>query len=366
MIIYHFKLTALSFTLSAATTAAAKTFNLRGIAKDIITSAVEPPPGNNPNDPTAPGAQLVDIGQSCCGECWCVQDGEECPLRTTSFPQLYTEGMVSDFIQKTLVDPDTLEVVPSNNLYSIGCDPYEGVSQYTNPPWKAYDGCELTPPQTFNNTSAAGYDEAVCAFSYPEFDKDGNCDTYTYKTYASAEKAEEDGAYVTHNTQCGACSSAQDLSVYLKYPDLTDPGIKCGYALMFGGLQAGINCYMNLGFTEPCATIWARDSQHTSKFNVCLTQCLAPGQNVTGPPPDCALSSCVECDDTKSGPTFNAYAGRTRRNSGIWSGIARSCSSIQSVQQNTCPPLYDVPNEPICQAQQICTLPNPLQQNQCG
>ena len=36
---YHFKLTALSFTLSAATTAAAKTFNLRGIVKDLLTSA---------------------------------------------------------------------------------------------------------------------------------------------------------------------------------------------------------------------------------------------------------------------------------------------------------------------------------------
>jgi hypothetical protein len=38
------------------------------------------------------------------------------PLRTTAFPQLYTEGMVYDFGNKTLVDPNTLEVVPSNNL----------------------------------------------------------------------------------------------------------------------------------------------------------------------------------------------------------------------------------------------------------
>ena len=65
---------------------------------------------NNPNDPTATGAQLVDVGQSCCGECWCIQDGAECPLRTTAFPQLYTEAMVSDFGQKALVDPDTFEV----------------------------------------------------------------------------------------------------------------------------------------------------------------------------------------------------------------------------------------------------------------
>jgi hypothetical protein len=35
------------------------------------------------------------------------------------------------------------------------------------------------------------------------------------------------------------------------------------------------------------------------------------------------------------------------------------------MQQNTCPLLYTVPDDPICQAQQICTVPNPLQQNQC-
>jgi hypothetical protein len=122
---------------------------------------------------------------------------------------------------------------------------------------------------------------------------------------------------------------------------------------------------MTLGFTEACATVWAYDSQHTGSFGVCISECITP-ESPYGPPPQCALSTCVQCDDTKSGPTFNAYSGRTRRNSGIWSGLARSCSSIQlGVQQNTCPSLYTVPDESICQAQQNCTLPNPLQQNQC-
>eukprot|EP00985_Skeletonema_marinoi_P015497 scaffold8021_cov79-Skeletonema_marinoi.AAC.11 len=85
--------------------------------------------------------------------------------------------MVYDFGNKTLVNPDTLEVVPSNNLFVTGCNPYEGVSKHTNPPWKAYNGCELTPAQTFDSTSAVGYDEALCAFSYPKFNEDGNCDT---------------------------------------------------------------------------------------------------------------------------------------------------------------------------------------------
>jgi hypothetical protein len=124
----------------------------------------------NPNDPIAPGAKLIDVGQSCCDECWCITDEgeEECPRRTTASHQLYTEDMVYDFGNKTLVDPDTFEVVPSNKLIVLtGCNPYEGVSKHTSPPWKAYNGCELlTPAQTFDSTSADGYDEAVCVLSF--------------------------------------------------------------------------------------------------------------------------------------------------------------------------------------------------------
>ena len=274
----------------------------------------------------------VDNGseQSCCGECWCIPDnGGECPTSTNLFPQVYSDEMVEDFSSKVLVHPDTYEVVTSNNLYELDCDPFEGVSEDSSPPWTAYQNtaCRLHPEQSFDRTDAAGYSDAVCAFKYPN---GGDCNTYTYKTYPTSHAAEEDGAFVTHATQCGACSSAQDLSVYMKETDLTAAGTKCTIkGILFG---ESVDCYMNLGFTKSCATVWAYNSQHTTEN--CLG-CGLPGTS-PGPAPDCKLNPCVECDAEKSGPTFNAYAGRTRRNSGVRSELVRSCSSIENIQQYTC------------------------------
>lgn len=307
---------------------------------------------------------LVDEGQSCCGDCWCIPDsGESCPARTTAFPQIYPETMVSDFQAKQLYDSEG-NLVESGNLFSYedDCNPFEGVSGKTN--WEPYNGCSLSPPQVFEDTNAPGYDEAVCAFKYPYFGQDGDCSKYTYQTYATAEEAKADGAFITHSTQCGVCSNAQDLSVYINLPDLTDPGKSCGI-ITSQNFTAGVECYMALGFTESCAKVWAYDSAHDRQ--VCATKCLNIWAPPYGPAPQCALSKCVECDDQKSGPTFNAYSGRTRRNSGIWSGLARSCSSIVNIQQNTCPLINScIKNMEVCDEQQTCALPNPLQQNKCS
>jgi hypothetical protein len=271
----------------------------------------------------------VDNGseQSCCGECWCIPDhGDECPAPTNLFPQVYTVEMVEDFASKVLVHPDTHEVVTSNNLYQLDCDPFDGVSEGSSPPFTAYQNtCRLNPEQSFDSTTEAGYSDAVCAFKYPE----GDCNTYTYKTYPTRQDAEDDNAFVTHATQCGACSSAQDLSVYLSETDLTAAGTKCTIKGIFG---RSVDCYMNLGFTEACAKVWAFNSQNTAEN--CLG-CGLPGTS-PGPAPECELNPCVQCDAEKSGPTFNAYAGRTRRNSGIRSELVRSCTSIENIQQYTC------------------------------
>ena len=330
-----------------------------------MSMSVGPEPPVTPAPTTAPTEfiQFIDEGQSCCGECWCIPDESTdglCPDRTTAFPQLYPLDMVYNFGNKTLVDPDTFDVVTSNNLYELECNPYEGVSANTNPPWAAYQGCNLTPPQLFSNTSATGYDDAVCAFLYPDYEETGNCDTYTYKTYPSKQEAEDDGAVITHTKQCGVCSNAQDLSVFLAQPDLTSAGIACSLKPTLNGK---ITCYQeDVGFTYACAQIWARDSQHDSQYCVCLG--CNPDAPPYGPPPTCALGSCVECDDERSGPTFNAYSGRTRRRSGIWSALARTCSSIERITQKTCPNQI-IPDNPICEAQQNCTanidpVPNPF------
>lgn len=53
---------------------------------------------------------------------------------------------------------------------------------------------------------------------------DENKINYRMRTFDSESDANDEGYIVTHYGACGACSSLQDLAVYLKYP-LTD-GVK--------------------------------------------------------------------------------------------------------------------------------------------
>ena len=56
-----------------------------------------------------------------------------------------------------------------------------------------------------------------------------------------------------------------------------------------------------------------------------------------GPAPECALNSCITCNDEVSTPTFERYAGRSRRRSGLLSTAARPCTSIPNIVQDACP-----------------------------
>ena len=95
-----------------------------------------------------------------CGGCWCINGTSPCPVQTHWYPQTYSTDMIDDFANKTLVDSSNNVV---ENLFSLDCDPYAGVSNDTNPAWKAYPlgsiGCQTTPPQEFSDTEADGYAE---------------------------------------------------------------------------------------------------------------------------------------------------------------------------------------------------------------
>lgn len=85
-----------------------------------------------------------------------------------------------------------------------------------------------------------------------------------------------------------------------------------------------------LGFSKNCAQIWLYNSLNTKKF--CFGICLKAW--LTGEPnnkPDGSLNDCLECDETQSGPVFKYFAGRTRRNSGIVSGIERPDSQVYNI-----------------------------------
>jgi hypothetical protein len=133
---------------------------------------------------------------------------------------------------------------------------------------------------------------------------------------------------ITHAGPCGACSSLQDLYVYAANVDLTDPVRQCGIIGIGQGMAANIECLQDIGFSEACATIWYYNTQHTRTqcLNECLTHLNSPYVDMNG-----QLNPCLECDEVKSGPVFKAYAGRTRRNSGLASAICRPCTTVSRV-----------------------------------
>jgi hypothetical protein len=135
-------------------------------------------------------------------------------------------------------------------------------------------------------------------------------------------------ALVTHFGPCGLCSSLQDLSVYMRHPDLTEPVRACGLLALTATEADAQACIEDLGFTPPCARIWFYNSRNTRRE--CLAECLlaldAPYQN-----PDGTLNDCLACDEELSGPVFKAVAGRTRRNTGLASAICRPCSEVRPI-----------------------------------
>jgi hypothetical protein len=150
-------------------------------------------------------------------------------------------------------------------------------------------------------------------------------------TMASRKEAEADGMLVTHEGACGACSGFQDLSVYMLLPDLADTGATCGIRA-FIDFNDGVECFKEIGFSEPCSAIWVYNTKQTGAN--CFTSCLA--HSSSGLPnneeaPGCELVECIQCDEDSSGVLFNKFAGRTRRRSGLLSKVVRPCTSISEV-----------------------------------
>lgn len=165
--------------------------------------------------------------------------------------------------------------------------------------------------------------DGVCATRW-----EAGTSAYELHSYASAAEAQREGAEVTHTGACGQCSGLQNLAVYARYPDLTDPVRDCGIDAIFAGIEANITCLMALGFDEPCAQIWAYNTTHTRE--VCLEPCLAM-LDEPHHEPDGTLNACIQCDEDQSGPVFKAVSGRTRRNSGLPSALCRPCESVSRV-----------------------------------
>lgn len=232
-------------------------------------------------------------------------------------------------------------------------------------------------------------DPIYCAFAY---DENSVCETAKYRIVERGTKTKKIrsskrriakkrpkknskklATSITHQGACGACSTAQDLGVYLTPTVLAD-AFACNSILQDStkppkeALEEAQACFENIGFTRDCAFVWASNSLNTNlAINAALaaipdgpvfdgpvscTQCalaiLECNQNPATcgalqlplTPGTCDLSPCVLCDEEVSGPIFQQYAGRTRRNTGIvttfpsetgFAGLKRPCSSIANL-----------------------------------
>jgi hypothetical protein len=153
---------------------------------------------------------------------------------------------------------------------------------------------------------------------------------YRLETFASESEATAAGAVVSHGGGCGLCSSLADLAIYAEQLDLTTPVRACGLS-SGGDLTENVACLEELGFTRPCAQIWAYNTANTR------ASCLSICTGLLGAPyhePDGSLNACLQCDEDVSGPVFKAVAGRTRRNTGIASALCRPCDEVLRLEHD--------------------------------
>lgn len=209
-------------------------------------------------------------------------------------------------------------------------------------PWPVFEGNDFNPPPQDEIEDPSL--EWVCAVR-PRTDAWNGSGPVPYDlvNYESQAEAEADGAMVTHAGRCGACSSLQNLAVYIAMPNLTEPIRKCGFTGLVDRDLSRLACIADLGFDLPCAQAWDFNTRNTQE--ACLKFCgkpsarKAPGNvfyecNPDGFVPDDIdlVNDCLACDEEYSIELFRRAAGRSRRSSGLPSPICRRCDSVLRVE----------------------------------
>lgn len=244
-----------------------------------------------------------------CDGCFCIveNEGEMCPIDPP-------------FTNFTSIIPTLRNLTLSNPIGpDAACNPY------TN------ETCALTPSQNL------GGGACVVEMQEPLTDFSSCPESWSYhlRTFSGTfEEATQQRLFVTHNGSCGACSSLQDLAVYMEQgANLREASSRCG-ALGLIDADRAIQCFEEIGFSTEWATIWYFNTEKTAE--ACILLCapfVLSGNSPNGDPPTCPLAPCIDCDETQAGPIFRAFAGRTRRNSGLLSDIIRPCDQVVRVEQ---------------------------------
>lgn len=279
--------------------------------------------GHTPKDESV--FEYDDDGLPLCHGCHCTpgwdQDPNDfvCPNKKKLPPYVYPSETIEALASQTIRNP-----------FSLDCDPYTNAT------------CDTVPSLERNSWGR----DAVCGIQYDDVSEkqpqettnSTSCPltTYTIQTYESPLVAAQEGATVSHIGPCGVCSTTQDLAAYMSHPDMVAKGRRCCNRVLVSHAW-GVSCYENLGFSNACATIWAHNSYNTAMqcMDVCVQHLFSPAN---GPEPECRLNDCLHCDEVQSGPNFQLFAGRTRRNSGLRTPILRQCDGLANLVHDGCPP----------------------------
>lgn len=165
----------------------------------------------------------------------------------------------------------------------------------------------------------------LCAVIVEDIDKK----EYRLETFKDEKEAKAAGGIVTHYDACGLCSTLEDFALYAEDLDIGKSVKDCGLKNLFSSFRDLVSCIEELGFTKPCAQIWAYNVRNTQ--DKCIQFCIG---NDPYNQKDGSLGPCLECDEIRSGPVFKHVAGRTRRNTGIANAICRFCDEVQPVYHN--------------------------------
>jgi hypothetical protein len=100
-----------------------------------------------------------------------------------------------------------------------------------------------------------------------------------------------------------------------------------------------IECFTKVGFTLPCALLWAHFSAVTGEK--CADVCAAVATNnlsVVEGPPFCELTSCTACSAELMDSTLNRLAGiwKLAENAGFNAETPSNCSTFHSFDLNPC------------------------------
>ena len=171
---------------------------------------------------------------------------------------------------------------------------------------------------------------------------DASCTNRQYglKSFPSAEEADSAGAVVTHGGPCGVCSDMEDFTMrMMNGDDFQTTAVLCAVSYTLDrNFNELIACYQDkLGLTEECGKLWAHYS--ATNAGLCADACASNVNNegnLTGPPPECALSECLQCSNSTFQADFNLLSGGTWAHSGITERIARPCNDFFPVDHDPC------------------------------